>query len=154
MISQTSEYALRAVAWLGAQTEGVYTTGEIAEATDVPANYLAKVLQTLTRKGIVRSRRGPGGGITLARDASELTVLDVVSAVDPLPRIESCPLGIHEHEGGLCSLHHRVDMTMALVEDCLRSATIESLYSSDPRQNPFGAGACSPPWEKKEGDES
>ncbi len=59
MISQTSEYALRAVAWLGAQTEGVYTTGEIAEATDVPANYLAKVLQTLTRKGIVRSRRGP-----------------------------------------------------------------------------------------------
>jgi Rrf2 family transcriptional regulator, nitric oxide-sensitive transcriptional repressor len=151
MFTQTSEYALRAVAWLAAHPKGVHTAGEIAEGTGVRSSYLSKVLQSLARKGIVRSQRGLGGGFTLQRSPSDLTVLDVMGAVDPLPRIECCPLGIHEHQNGLCRLHYRLDMTMQLVEDCLKSATIESLYSGDACTSPFGLPMAT--GEKEEVDE-
>ena len=104
MFTQTSEYALRAVAWLAGHPGDVHTTGEIAEGTQVPTSYLSKVLQTLARAGIVRSQRGLGGGFSLARTPEELTVLDVIESVDPLPRIDHCPLAVPCHEEELCSL--------------------------------------------------
>jgi len=138
MFTQTSEYALRAVAWLAGHPGKVYPTGEIAEGTQVPTSYLSKVLQTLARAGIVRSQRGLGGGFSLARLASELTVLDVIEAVDPLPRIERCPLGAPCHEDGLCRLHRKLDEAMQLVEDCLRSETIESVITDASATSAFG----------------
>ena len=97
MISQTTEYALRAVVWLAANPEKPLTAQQIAEATRVPAGYLAKVLQGLSRSGLLHSQRGLGGGFTLARSPSALTMWEVVQAVDPLKRIRSCPLGFEEH---------------------------------------------------------
>ncbi|MGH7140821.1 MAG: RrF2 family transcriptional regulator, partial [Pirellulales bacterium] len=93
MISQTAEYALRAIVYLADQSETPQTTQQIAEVTRVPAGYLAKVMQGLSRAGLVRAQRGLHGGFTLAVSAKKLTVLDVVRAVDPLRRIEHCPLG-------------------------------------------------------------
>ncbi|NUQ01687.1 MAG: Rrf2 family transcriptional regulator, partial [Armatimonadetes bacterium] len=92
MISQTAEYALRAIVCLAAQPEGRLTTPQIAGATRVPAGYLSKVLQLLGRAGLVRSQRGLGGGFVLARPAELISVLDVVNAVDPIQRITGCPL--------------------------------------------------------------
>jgi Rrf2 family protein len=60
----------------------------------VPAGYLSKVLQSLGRAQLVNSQRGLHGGFTLARAPSELTVWEVIQAVDPLQRIRSCPLGL------------------------------------------------------------
>ena len=62
MISPTAEYALRATVALAQAEEGTMVTSKIAEITKVPAGYLAKVLQTLGKNGIVRSKRGLGGG--------------------------------------------------------------------------------------------
>src|SRR5690349_17460564 len=116
MISQTGEYALRAVVCLGNEGGRPLTTQVIAERAQVPVDYLAKVLQGLGRAGLVRSRRGLGGGFVLARPLDELTVLDVVNAVDPLKRIERCPLGLAAHGRQLCPLHRRLDEGIALVE--------------------------------------
>ena len=68
MISQTVEYALRAAVYLAAESPAARTTEQIAKATRVPAAYLSKVLQSLARAKIVASRRGIGGGMTLAKD--------------------------------------------------------------------------------------
>jgi len=138
VFTQTSEYALRAVTWLAMRSSGARTTGEIAEGARVPASYLSKVLQTLSRAGIVRSQRGLGGGFTLARPAEELNVLDVVNAVDPIERIHCCPLGVPDHEHGLCRLHHRLDASILLIQDCLRSASIASLCTGNPKTAPMG----------------
>jgi Rrf2 family protein len=127
VLSQTTEYALRAVAHLAAQPgDQSPTTLQISQASKVPSNYLAKVLQALSRAGIIRSQRGRGGGHVLARDPAKLTVLEVVNAVDPLPRIQSCPLGL-EHHIELCPLHRRLDNVAALVEDSFRQTTIAEL---------------------------
>ncbi len=87
VISQTAEYALRAVVCLGGSTGEPMTSAAIAKLTRVPHGYLSKVLQGLSRAGLVDSQRGVGGGFVLVRSLDELTVLDVINAVDPLKRI-------------------------------------------------------------------
>ena len=97
LISQTSEYALRAVVCLGGSIGQPMTTAAIAKLTRVPQDYLSKVLQGLSKAGLVDSQRGVGGGFVLARSLDDLTVLDVINAVDPLKRITRCPLLLAAH---------------------------------------------------------
>ena len=138
MFSQTQEYALRAVIWLASQPDdGPIDNGRIAEGTSVPAAYLSKVMQSLTRAGILASRRGVGGGFILEQDPDELTVLEVINAVDPLKRITTCPLGLKTHGTNLCSMHARLDSAMALVEDAFAKSTIRELMSSPGRPTPM-----------------
>ena len=127
MISRTVEYALRAIVWLASRPESPHTTREVAEATLVPANYLAKVLQTLVEGGIISSQRGLGGGFVLTRDPASLSVLDVVNAVEPLQRIRACPLKISSHAVRLCALHQSLDDALATVERAFASASIADL---------------------------
>ena len=62
MFSRTVEYALRAVVHLAYEAPEARTTTQIAEATQVPRDYLSKILQGLSKKGIVQTQRGVGGG--------------------------------------------------------------------------------------------
>ncbi|MFG0316967.1 MAG: RrF2 family transcriptional regulator [Planctomycetota bacterium JB042] len=127
MISPTAEYALRAVVCLGNAAPEPQTNQQIAEATKVPPAYLSKVLQGLARAGIVRSQRGLGGGYTLLRDLDEVTVLEVVETVDPLRRIESCPLDLAGHGKNLCPLHRHLDGVIESVIEAFGDTTIGDL---------------------------
>lgn len=138
MLSQSVEYALRAAVYLAREGEP-RTTAQVADATQVPAAYLSKVLQGLSRAGIVRSQRGIGGGMTLVPTPKELTILDVVSAVDPLQRIESCPLGLREHGVKLCALHRRLDNAMKSVEDAFRKSTLADVLADPNPSVPLGS---------------
>ncbi len=124
MISQTAEYALRAVVFLGNQPGKSCTTAQLADEIDAPPGYLAKVMKGLSQAKIVRSQRGPNGGCALARDPSELTILDVVNAIDVFRRISVCPLGRAAHSGGLCPLHRRMDNVMAAAELAFKQTSI------------------------------
>jgi Rrf2 family protein len=132
MLSQTTEYALRLVVQLASQPDRPVTIPELARSTRIPAGYLAKVLRQLARAGLVHSQRGPNGGSVLARAPEELTVLDVVQAVDPLKRIEVCPLGLRTHGANLCPLHRRLDQAVATVEEAFRKSSLVELLA-DPR---------------------
>jgi len=136
VISQTAEYALRAIVFLAA-TGRPAVVQEIARATKVPAGYLSKVLQLLGRSAMVRSQRGPGGGFTLAVPPEKLTVLRVVNAVDPVRRIHVCPLGIASHGRSLCPLHARLDAAAATVESAFAGTTIAELLRDDGRSKPL-----------------
>jgi len=127
MLSQTTEYALRAMVSLATNSRKALTTQEIARDSHIPLDYLSKVLSLLSRAGLVRSQRGRGGGFQTARPSSELTVLEVVSAVDPLQRIKTCPLGLASHGENLCSLHRKLDDAVRSVEEAFSATTIESL---------------------------
>ncbi len=127
MISQTTEYALRAVVWLASNRDHSLTAQQIADATRVPAGYLAKVLQGLSRAGLLRSQRGLGGGFTLARPPAELSMWDVVQAVDPINRIVECPLGFELHGDKLCALHEQLDKAIAHLERHFRRCSIATL---------------------------
>jgi Rrf2 family protein len=128
MFSQTSEYALRAAVCLAQNAgSGALTTAQIAERTKVPADYLAKILQTLTRSGLVTGRRGLNGGYALARPASQVSILEIVNAVDPIKRITTCPLGLEAHGTRLCKLHRQLDNALAHVEKTFAEATLDKM---------------------------
>jgi Rrf2 family protein len=124
MISQTAEYALRAVVCLSTQDRRPLTTQAIAAKTKVPAGYLSKVLQGLGRAELVQSHRGLGGGFVLARPLDDITVLDVINAVDSLKRFKHFPLGLVAHGTRLCPLHRRLDEAIAQVESLFEGTTI------------------------------
>ncbi|MBU6454458.1 MAG: Rrf2 family transcriptional regulator [Cyanobacteria bacterium REEB67] len=130
MISQTTEYALRAVVFLAMHEGKSFTTSEIAQATRVPMAYLSKVLQTLSRGGIVLSQRGLGGGFTLALEPDSLSVLEVVDAVDPIQRVKACPAGHTDHGSSLCPLHKQIDDAIGMVERAFAKSTIKELVTS------------------------
>ncbi len=143
MFSKTIEYALRAVVYLASQGGEARTTLQIAEAARVPADYLAKVMQGLRRARLVQSQRGLHGGFTLGVAPSGLTVYDVVQAVDPIERIESCPLGIKDHIN-LCPLHRRMDAAIDMVERALRESTIAELLTEPAKERGIPIPLC--PW--------
>ena len=140
MVSQTAEYALRAVVALAGQPETSMTTQQIAQITKVPAGYLSKVMQALGRSGLVTSQRGLHGGFLLARAIGQISVLDVINAVDPVKRIEHCPLGLPAHGANLCPLHRRIDDAMATVEKVFREATVAELLAEPTESKPLCNG--------------
>ncbi|QOI99462.1 MAG: Rrf2 family transcriptional regulator [Phycisphaeraceae bacterium] len=130
MISQTIEYALRAMIHLAGLEAGSSVNSEtIAEATRVPQGYLSKIMRDLVVAGLVNSRRGPNGGFVLAVPAETISMLDVVNAVDPFRRITKCPLGKPAHLA-LCPLHQRMDDAMASVEAEFRRTTLAEVLES------------------------
>ena len=137
MLSQTVEYALRAVCYLASTAPVPQTTSQIAGATLVPSAYLSKVLQGLRQEGLVRSQRGVGGGIALTRSPAELTILDVVNAVEPIQRISSCPLGLQGHGMSLCPLHRRLDNALASMEQAFASTTLAEVLSESTTSRPL-----------------
>lgn len=132
MFSQTVEYALRAIVFLaGKPFESALpqNSEQIATTTKVPHAYLSKVLKQLTEAGLIHSRRGVNGGFVLARDPSELTILEVVNAVDPIQRIKKCPLGLSSHGIRLCPLHMRMDQALASVEHAFAATTLAEILA-------------------------
>ena len=129
MLSKTAEYALRAITSLANGVGEPVSADALAAETKVPRRYLNRVLQDLAAAGLVRSKSGPRGGHEIARDASEVTILDVVNAVSPLERIESCPLGLKSHSS-LCPLHAELDRVYAATEAAFAGVTIQQLLES------------------------
>jgi len=81
-IPRKIEYALRAMIHLADHPEGVARGNEIARAEQIPKYYLEKVIRDLMHRGLVRARRGPGGGYQLAQPAETITFKDVIEAVE------------------------------------------------------------------------
>ncbi len=129
MISQTAEYALRAAVWMAHRPDACQTTQQIADATKVPPGYLSKVMQALGRAGLVTSQRGLRGGFTLTRAPDEVSVLEVINAVDPIKRIRDCPLSLNAHGKSLCPLHRRLDSAVAGVEKAFAESSLAELVA-------------------------
>ena len=139
MISQTVEYALRAIVTIAQHDGKPCTAQQIAEISQVPAPYLSKMMQGMARAELVISKRGLHGGFVLNKAATELTIWDVVDAVEPFKRIRECPLGIGSHGTTLCPLHRRIDNAMAMVEESFRATTVAELLSQDDSVTPLCA---------------
>jgi len=106
------EYAIHGLVFL-ASTGSAATTlvGDIAKATRVPESYLRKVFQSLTRAGLVASHRGVKGGFSLARPAADITLKDVVEAIDGTLPFYSCAKATRG-----CSLDEACPVSSAFAE--------------------------------------
>jgi Rrf2 family protein len=128
MISQTSEYALRAAVCLAARSENTPASAQdIAAAIRVPVGYLQKILRMLARHGILHAQRGTNGGFSLAKVPTAISILDVLRASETeIQRISRCPLGIEGHTS-LCSLHRMLDSEMARAERTFATTSLADL---------------------------
>src|SRR5262245_35945834 len=94
MLTLTGEYALRAAVHLATQEEGrFFLARDMAEATQIPPAYLAKILQALVKEGLLTSQRGLHGGFRFSRSIAEITLAQVIGAIENLERFEQCILG-------------------------------------------------------------
>ena len=105
--SRPCEYAIRALAYLARRPNQTSAQSvEIAREEKLPAPVLGKILQELVRKGLLESRRGPGGGFRLARRAELITLRDVVAAIDGLDQFLECAVGLERcSDDAPCPLH-------------------------------------------------
>ena len=129
MFSQTTEYALRAMACLALTPDELVPTSALAKRTQVPANYLAKVMQQLSAAGLINGRRGVGGGYKLSRSAGKVRLMDVLTAMEAVQRIRTCPLGLPNHGSNLCPLHRKEDEAAAAVIAVFEGTTLADLLS-------------------------
>src|SRR5580765_5306279 len=99
-VSAKADYAVRAAAELAAAKEGPVKGERLAEAQDIPLQFLEHILLELKHHGIVRARRGAKGGYWLARPADEVTIADLVRAVEgPIADVQSTPPEAIEYRG-------------------------------------------------------
>lgn len=137
MFSQTTEYAMRAMAWLAMSPDTLVPTMTLAEKTKVPPHYLAKVLQQLSAASLITGRRGVRGGYKLSRPARQITLLEVVRSVAEVDRITTCPLGIESHGPNLCPLHRKADAAAKAVIDLYGNSSLQDLVSDPVSPTPL-----------------
>jgi len=125
ILSATSQHALRAIFSLaGGAVAPPVRASELAEAADVPPNYMGKILHQLVKAGILRSVRGKKGGFELAIPAEELSLLDVVSQFDDLGLEGKCLFGRVECGQKPCATHDKWGKVAHQVVDFFSSTKI------------------------------
>lgn len=91
--SKTCELGLQAVLYLSAKEKRIFNAEEVSIELKVPKEFVSKVLQILTSSGIVGSKKGKNGGFYLAKEPSQIRLIDIVEAIDGLDVFKSCVLG-------------------------------------------------------------
>lgn len=130
LYSKSAEYSIQAMIYLAEHEDrGLAMVSSIAEAYDIPRHFLAKLVQTLTRNHLIKSYRGRNGGIKLARSAGEITLLQVISAIEgPPPEQEMCVIGLDICSDDVaCPLHNQWQHIKDLVQETLHHQTLADL---------------------------
>jgi len=114
MISNTCKYAVRAVIYLAVNSEKNEKIGikKISEELDLPGPFLGKIMQTLAKNKMLNSIKGPHGGFSLAKNAKEISLYDIVEIIDGTDVFNECLIGLKicennpEYES-LCPFHKK-----------------------------------------------
>lgn len=127
-ISKKTDYALRAVLELATSPDALYRGEEIARAQNIPPKFLENILLDLKRAEIVNTQRGVGGGYQLARRPNEISLADVVRAVDgPLVTVHGRRPDVVEYDGVASSLRDVWIAVRVNLRDVLEAVTLADL---------------------------
>ncbi len=128
-LTRKGEYAIRGILYLAQQPPGkISLISEIAEAADAPQTFLAKIFQGFAKIGIVNSYRGTGGGFTIGRPPANITLREVVEAVEGPIVPNRCLLGVGSCDrGAKCNVHPVWRQVQSQVVQILDSVTIEEM---------------------------
>jgi len=129
LYSQSCEYAIRAMSYLALQSNGKFSpVQEIAKHQKIPKYFLGKLLQMLSKRGLVKSTRGPSGGWAIKPKATQISLLNIVECIDGLNDLERCLFGM-----GTCScedpcpLHEKWQPIKERITGFLQTETLAEL---------------------------
>jgi Rrf2 family protein len=131
-ITRQADYAIRAVRYLAKQegSEKRVATSTVAKEMQIPPSFLAKIISQLSIAGLLRTSRGARGGVTLAREAKDISVLDVVEAIDGPILLNEC-VGTTEPcvFQGDCLVHPIWQEVQESLVSKLRATRFNALYN-------------------------
>jgi Rrf2 family protein len=131
-VSAKADYAVRAAVELAAAEEGPIKGERLADAQEIPLQFLEHILLELKHSGIVRARRGAKGGYWLARPADEVTVADVVRAVEgPIADVQSTPPEAIQYSGNAESLREVWVAVRASLRSVLEEVTLADIAAAE-----------------------
>lgn len=129
IMSKSCEYSLRAVLYIAAKEgDSCVSIREMSKKLDISFHFLTKLLQKLTEHGLLKSYRGPSGGITLAKPTKQISLYDIIMALDEGGMFTSCVLGLKGcGERTPCPLHKQWAEERKRLEKIFKSATLDKL---------------------------
>jgi Rrf2 family transcriptional regulator, iron-sulfur cluster assembly transcription factor len=129
LLSKSCEYGMRASLYLvSLEREGFVSIRDISEKLEISFPFLTKIFQKLTQAGLMHSFRGPNGGIALSRPPDEITLLDIIVAIDGAGLFEECVLGLPECGFRKpCPLHNRWAAERERLERMFAGATLADM---------------------------
>lgn len=139
-LSKKIDYGLLAINYMATHEEHEITnTKQIAEEYNIPVELLAKVLQRLAKKGLVASQNGPKGGYALAKPPDNITVADVVEAIEGPIRIADCYKDDRCLQMGRCSIRSPIEKIQASIIRLLHGMTLAQIghFNASGAQKPY-----------------
>ena len=132
IFSNATEYAIRGLSELAARkTDGTILLDDLVAGTGLPRDFVAKIFQKLVRTGILRSVKGRGGGFALARPQHEVTLMDIVEAVEGPQLLDACVVGLERCNDHMpCAQHDLYKPIRQRLKDYLRTTTLADMAAS------------------------
>lgn len=127
MFSKTCEYAIKALIFIAQKTNNERKVGikDVAEGIDSPEHFIAKILQTLSKKGFVNSSKGPNGGFYMDENTLEVTLADVVKEIDGDKILYGCGIGLKQcSETHPCPIHNDFKIIREQIVEMLEKSKI------------------------------
>ena len=134
--SNACEYGIRAMVHLADYAVGTRVLArEVADKEVIPGPFLGKVFQTLVKAGLLTSSKGPGGGFSLAREATEITLYDIRAAIDGVRDLERCAVGLAEcSDDQPCPMHDSWSPIKDRIKTYLAETTLEEMAKATRRK--------------------
>jgi Rrf2 family protein len=128
-ITRAGDYGIQGMLYLASLSEGKEAyIKEIAHARDIPVSFLAKIFQSLSRAGLVRSQRGAKGGFVLAKNAGDITLLDIIQAIEGPISLNLCLEGENTcYKSEKCPVHPVLQEAQDALAGILSKHNLEEL---------------------------
>ena len=127
-ITRRMDYGIRIMLTLGLRTDERMTGQALAEAVDVPRDFVLKVVQSLKEAGLVQAQRGVGGGVQLAKSAEQISLFDVLAVTDGVRALNPCLLEPRScSRSRKCAAHRVLDRVQVVLDRELKQITLADL---------------------------
>ena len=132
-LSNTSQYAIRILSYIANNKEKeLYSAKEVSEVLAIPYKFLTKIMTDLVKREFIVSIRGREGGYRLAREASSITVWEILTLFNETNDQEECLLGIGKCDGSnKCGLHDQWLKPKSEIQEMFESTSLENLEGSN-----------------------
>jgi Rrf2 family protein len=130
MLSYTCKTAIKAVIYLATTTESGHkkSIGDIAGHIDASGHTVSKMLQTLVKRGVINSTKGPSGGFYMSLEQTEQPIIHIIEAIDGMGLFKECGLGLSRcSETHPCPIHDQYKKPRELLEKLFRDNRVLDL---------------------------
>ncbi len=130
MFSKSCEYGLQAILYIALHASSERRVGlqEIAENQEIPSHFLSKILQILVKQKLLSSTKGPNGGFILNKKPEDITLLEVIAAIDGLDIFDRCGIGLKTCSDEVpCPIHNKFKFLRENIRDTLANETLADL---------------------------